>query len=51
MYNFYVSINDDHKSVPVYNGNDAAEAMAAWSKGVTDGHEYIVLEALRETGK
>lgn len=26
---------------------DAAEAMAAWSKGITDGAEYIVIEALR----
>jgi hypothetical protein len=26
---------------------DAAEAMAAWSKGITDGAEYVVIEALR----
>ena len=26
---------------------DAADAMAAWSKGITDGAEYVVIEALR----
>ena len=47
-YSYYVGVDNgwDHR-VP-YNGPDAAEAMAAWSKAVTDGKEYVVLEALRE---
>lgn len=51
MFHYYVAVDDGHKNVPVYSGYDAAEAMAAWSKGVTEGHEYIVLEAIQETGK
>lgn len=27
---------------------DVADAMAAWSRAVSDGYEYAVLEALRE---
>ncbi len=51
MYNYYVSRDDGERNVPVYNGNDAAEAMAAWSLAITDGVEYVVLEALREIPK
>lgn len=29
-----------------YNGRDAADAMAAWSRAVSDGAEYIVIESL-----
>jgi uncharacterized protein (DUF736 family) len=32
----------------LYQGHDAADAMAAWSKAVGDGEEYVTLEALRE---
>lgn len=47
-YNYYVSADNGGKNKPVYNGPDAADAMAAWSKAVSDGVEYVVLEALRE---
>lgn len=48
-FNFYVSADGGGKSYrALYNGGDAADAMAAWSKALTEGKEYIVLEALRE---
>lgn len=31
----------------LYDGPDAADAMAAWSKAVSDGVEYVTLESLR----
>lgn len=42
-YTYYVSSGKR----TVYSGPDAADAMAAWSKAVTDGTEYVFLEALR----
>lgn len=49
QFNYYVAAdNPPDKHKPLYNGADAADAMAAWSKAVTDGAEYVVLEALRE---
>jgi hypothetical protein len=30
----------------LYQGYDIADAMAAWSKAVSEGAEYIVMEAL-----
>jgi len=48
-YNYYVDISDGPGNhLRGYNGTDAAEAMAAWSKAITDCNEYVVLEALRE---
>lgn len=50
-YHYYVDIDatdGKHKHRVAYNGTDAADAMAAWSKAVSDGAEYAVLEALRE---
>jgi hypothetical protein len=32
----------------LYDGTDAADAMAAWSKAISDGAEYVTLEALRD---
>lgn len=49
LFHYYVDISNgpgEHKTQ--YNGTDAAEAMAAWSKGIADRQEYVVLEALRE---
>jgi hypothetical protein len=49
VYNYYVSKSEQpHGHQTLYNGLDAADAMAAWSKAVSDGAEYAVLEALRE---
>lgn len=31
----------------LYDGNDAAEAMAIWSKAISDGVEYVTLESMR----
>jgi hypothetical protein len=49
-YHYYVSVdndNNDHHDTK-YNGDQAADAMAAWSKAITDGAEYATLEALRD---
>jgi hypothetical protein len=32
----------------LYDGDDPADAMAAWSEAVTGGAEYVMLEALRK---
>ena len=32
----------------LYDGTDAADAMAAWSKAIQDGVRYVTLESLRE---
>jgi hypothetical protein len=34
----------------LYDGTDAADAMAAWSKAVSDGNEYVTLESLIAAG-
>lgn len=49
VYNYYVAGDDGEgpRTAP-YNGPDAADAMAAWSKAISEGAEYVVLEALRE---
>lgn len=31
----------------VYDGTDIADAMAAYSKAISDGVEYVTLESLR----
>lgn len=31
----------------LYDGTDLADAMAAWSKAIEDGVEYVTLESLR----
>ena len=49
-FNYYVSVDSGGRHYDAkYNGDQAADAMAAWSKAITDGAEYAVLEALRET--
>lgn len=45
-YRFYVSV-DNGKVKEIYRGDDPADAMAAWSKAVTEDGEYVVLEALK----
>jgi len=48
-YNYYVAADNGDKNYRAkYNGPQVADAMAAWSKAITDGAEYVVLEALRE---
>lgn len=32
----------------LYQGTDHADAMAAWSKGIQDGNDYVVLESLKD---
>ena len=32
----------------VYQGTSVPDAMAAWSKAISDGAEYVMLEALRK---
>lgn len=32
----------------VYDSTDPADAMAAWSKAISEGRLYVMLEALRE---
>jgi hypothetical protein len=32
----------------MYDGTDAADAMAAWSKAIAEGRLYVTLEALRD---
>lgn len=44
-FNYYVAVDENYKA---YRGTDIADAMAAWSKGIEDGAEYVVIEALRE---
>lgn len=34
----------------MYDGGDAADAMAAWSTAITDGAEYVTLESIRRPG-
>lgn len=33
--------------VRLYDGPDAADAMAAWSKAIAGNGEYVIIEALR----
>lgn len=47
-YNYYVSGTHTGLRDVKYNGEQAADAMAAWSAAITDGYEYVVIEALRE---
>ena len=48
-YTFYVSAdNGPNSRYAKYNGDQVADAMAEWSKAVSEGAEYIVIEALRE---
>jgi hypothetical protein len=32
----------------LYSGTDAADAMAAWSNAISQGVEYVTIEALRD---
>ena len=50
-YHFVVE-TDDARLTPRhrrrYYGPDAADAMGAWSKAISQGIEYVTLEALRD---
>ena len=35
----------------VYRGDSVPDAMAAWSKAISEGKEYVMLEALKERPK
>jgi hypothetical protein len=54
LYHYYVSISPnpnqgtDGKKYQTTQTTDPADAMAAWSAGITAGAEYVTLEALRE---
>lgn len=45
-YHYIVAAQARGKYLTLYKGTDAAEAMAAWSKGISDSLGYIFLEAL-----
>ncbi len=36
--------------VYLYRGDDTADAMAAWSRAISDGDEYVTLESLIAAG-
>jgi len=37
--------------IKMYDGTDVADAMAAFSKSISDGVEYVTLEALHDLVK
>jgi hypothetical protein len=48
MHHRYQVITQEPGYVVVYDGSDAADAMAAWSKAISEGEVgYVTLEALR----
>ena len=47
-YHFRVESDGSHGLKTRYDGTDAADAMAAWSKAISQGTEYVILEALRD---
>ena len=46
-YHYLVDANAGNRG-RLYDGTDAADAMAAWSKAISRGVEYVTLEALRD---
>ena len=46
-YHYFVESSDD-TYIQHYIGVDVADAMAAFSKAISDGREYVMIEALRE---
>ena len=51
MYRYLVEVRrSGDVTRRLYDGTDAADAMAAWSTAITDGGEYVTLEALRSAG-
>lgn len=47
-YHFLVDASAGNRG-RLYDGTDAADAMAAWSKAISRGVEYVTIEALRDT--
>jgi hypothetical protein len=53
-YSYHVSIDPnpdrdvDGKKYRTATCTDPADAMALWSQAVTDGAEYVVIEALKD---
>ena len=43
----YQVITQGSSYAVTYDGTSAADAMAAWSKAISDGAEYVTIEALR----
>jgi hypothetical protein len=48
-YRYLVETDGPSQARRRYDGTDAADAMAAWTKAILDGVEYVTLEALRDT--
>jgi hypothetical protein len=48
-YRYLVETNGRFPARRQYDGTDAADAMAAWSKAIQEGVDYVTLEALRDT--
>ena len=46
-----VTAPDGSKHYYLYRGGDIADAMAAYSKAIADGAEYVTLESMLETGQ
>ena len=48
-YYLIVDQNDDDKPyVNLYKGSNVADAMATWSKAISEGADYVMFEALKE---
>lgn len=48
-YRHLVETDGPGRSVRLYDGEDAADAVAAWSKAISDGADYVTLESLKST--
>lgn len=49
-YRYLVEANAGSNRGRLYDGTDVADAMAAFSKAISDGVVYVTLEALRAAG-
>jgi hypothetical protein len=49
-YHYLVETAEGSRYLRLYDGVNAADAMAAWSKAITETAEYVTLEALRMVG-
>lgn len=47
-YHLIVDVNEGSKYQKLYDGSDITDAMASWSQAISDGREYVTLEALRK---
>lgn len=44
---YWHNVYSDSKGT-IYQGHDAADAMAAWSKAVSENAGYVAMESLQE---